>query len=67
MRTLTVNEIEEVGGGPAVVLAPLAPWVWTGLKALGAAFVLGVAAGAGEELGSQAVQNATGTSCPKPN
>ena len=64
MRTLTVNEIEEVGGGPAVVLAP---WVWPGLKALGAAFALGVAAGAGEELGSQAVQNATGTSCPKQN
>ena len=63
MRTLAVNEIEEVGGGSAVVLAP---WVVRGLKALGAAFALGIAAGAGEEIGSIAVQNATGTSCPKP-
>jgi hypothetical protein len=63
MRTLAVNEIEEVGGGPAVVLAP---WVVKGLQMVGAAFALGIAAGAGEEIGSIAVQNATGTSCPKP-
>lgn len=63
MRTLTVNEIEEVGGGPAIVLAP---WVIAWLEALAAAFAIAVVAGAGEELGSQAVQNATGTMCPKP-
>jgi hypothetical protein len=63
MRTLAVNEIEEVGGGPAWFAPPI---FWTGIKWAAAAFTAAFVVGAGEELGSQAVQNATGTSCPKP-
>ena len=64
MRTLTVSEIEEVGGGPAVVLTP---WCINGLKwaalAVGAGFFgqLGVRA-ADEAIDS--VQNPP-PSCPK--
>jgi hypothetical protein len=61
MRTLTTNEIEEVGGGPAVALAP---WVIKGLKWAGALFAAAVVVGAGEEAGSQAVKKITDTCGP---
>jgi hypothetical protein len=57
MRTLTMNEIEEVGGGPAVVLAP---WFVSGCKWAITIFAAAVIAGAGEELGSQLAEGMTG-------
>jgi hypothetical protein len=56
MRTLTVNEIEEVGGGPAIALAP---WVIKGLKWAGVA----VAAGFAAQTGANLADKVTGDDC----
>lgn len=63
MRSLDSVEIEDVGGGPAWFAPPL---FWTGIKWAAGAFAAAFVVGAGEELGSKAVENLTGTSCPNP-
>jgi hypothetical protein len=61
MRTLTTNEIEEVGGGPAWFAPPL---LIKCLKWGGGLFAAAVVVGAGEEAGSQAVKKITDTCGP---
>ena len=64
MRTLTMNEIEEVGGGPAVVLA-IPPAVKAVAKVVAAVAAVSAAAGFGTKAGENLADKAVPTSCPK--
>ena len=63
MRTLTVNEIEEVGGGPG----PLAVAIVWGVRALLAGAAIASAAYIEQRASNLADEHDGKNSCPAPN